>query len=76
MASRVGAIDAAVHDGQTGVLVPPRCPAAIADAVRALSADRDYRLALGYLARREAERQYDLNRCADRFVQVLEAVYA
>jgi len=56
--------------------VPPRCPAAIADAVRALSLDRDHRLALGYLARREAERQYDLNRCADRFVQVLEAVYA
>ena len=76
IASRVGAIDAAVHDGQTGVLVPPRCPAAIADAVRALSLDRDHRLALGYLARREAERQYDLNRCADRFVQVLEAVYA
>jgi len=44
--------------------------------VRALSADRDRRLALGHLARREAERRYDLNQCAGRFVEVLEAVYA
>ena len=76
VASRVGAIDAAVHDGETGVLVPPRCPAAIADAVRALSRIATIGSRLGYLARREAERHYDLNRCADRFVQVLEAVYA
>ena len=57
VASAVGGmLDTVVHD-RTGVLVPPRDPAAVADALVRLS-DRRFRLRLGAAARVRAERQY------------------
>ncbi|WP_301312476.1 glycosyltransferase [Promicromonospora umidemergens] len=57
LASAVGGmLDTVVHD-RTGLLVPPRDPAAVADALLRLS-DRRFRLRLGAAARVRAERQY------------------
>jgi glycosyltransferase involved in cell wall biosynthesis len=57
IASAVGGmLDTVVHE-RTGLLVPPRDPAAVADALLRLS-DRRFRLRLGAGARVRAERQY------------------
>jgi glycosyltransferase involved in cell wall biosynthesis len=57
IASAVGGmLDTVVHE-RTGLLVPPRDPAAVADALVRL-ADRRFRLRLGAAARVRAERRY------------------
>ncbi|MDY0110141.1 MAG: glycosyltransferase family 4 protein [Candidatus Krumholzibacteria bacterium] len=47
-----------VRDGETGLLVPPRDPQALAAAIRRLAADPDLRRALGTRARAMVEREY------------------
>lgn len=57
IASAVGGmLDTVVHE-RTGLLVPPRDPAAVADALLRLT-DRRFRLRLGAAARVRAERRY------------------
>ena len=56
VASRVGGLPEVVADGETGVLVAPEDPAALADAVGALLDDPQRRRALGARARERAER--------------------
>jgi glycosyltransferase involved in cell wall biosynthesis len=57
IASAVGGmLDTVVHE-RTGLLVPPRDPAAVADALLRLT-DSRFRLRLGAAARVRAERQY------------------
>lgn len=51
VATRVGGIPEAVTDGQTGLLVPPRDPERLADALAALAADPDRRARMGRQAR-------------------------
>jgi glycosyltransferase involved in cell wall biosynthesis len=56
--SAVGGLLDTVLPGRTGLLVPPRDPAALAAAVRELAADPDRRAAMGRAARERAVRQY------------------
>ncbi|MBO3087265.1 glycosyltransferase [Cellulomonas dongxiuzhuiae] len=56
--SAVGGLLDSVVDGVTGVLVPPRDPAALAAAVRGLLADPARRRACGAAARRRALTRY------------------
>jgi glycosyltransferase involved in cell wall biosynthesis len=51
VATAVGGIPEIVQPGLTGVLVPPNDPTALAQAIEALLADRDYRDVLGNAAR-------------------------
>ena len=70
VASAVGGqIDSVVH-GVTGVHVPPRDPAALAAALRALLADPRRRAELGAAGRRRAERRYGFDRIAAATRQV------
>lgn len=55
VASRIGQIPAVVADGETGVLVPPSDPAALAAAIDALVCDPDRARALGLAARARME---------------------
>jgi alpha-maltose-1-phosphate synthase len=52
VASRVGGIPEVVVDGQTGLLVPPDDPAALADAIHSLVRDPERSAAMGQLGRR------------------------
>jgi hypothetical protein len=70
VASRVGALAEVVLDGKTGLLVPPRDPAALAKAVRALLADPERAAALGGAARRRAEETYDPAKLAARYAEI------
>ena len=58
--------------GETGLVVPPRDPQALAQACRELLADPERRRCLGAQARRRALSEFGL----DRMVQRVEEVYA
>lgn len=58
VATDVGDVSRAVLDGVTGRVVPPRSPAALADALEPLLADRQLRLAMGRAARERVERHF------------------
>jgi glycosyltransferase involved in cell wall biosynthesis len=72
VASDVGGLPELVHDGDTGILVPPRDPGALAAAVAGLLADRGRREELGASARELVRTEYGI----DRWVERLEALYA
>jgi glycosyltransferase involved in cell wall biosynthesis len=59
LASRAGGAIDIVTDGETGVLVDPDDPAAVAAAVERLAADRDRLAAMGRAARRRYENHPD-----------------
>jgi glycosyltransferase involved in cell wall biosynthesis len=77
IASAVGGmLDTVVHE-RTGLLVPPRDPAAVADALLRLT-DRRFRLRLGAAARVRAERRYGwaavARQTADAYADVVGAL--
>jgi glycosyltransferase involved in cell wall biosynthesis len=74
--TRVGAIESAVRHGDTGLLVPPRAPRPLADAIRVVATDSGWRTTMGLLARRVVERKYDLSTCSAAFADLLAGAYA
>jgi glycosyltransferase involved in cell wall biosynthesis len=71
VASAVGGLREIVVQGETGVLVPPGDPAALAAALRELIADPARRARMGQAARRRARENYS----AAAVVPRIEAVY-
>ena len=69
VASRVGGLPALVVDEQTGLLVPPAQPAALAAALRRLALDRDEGRRLGLAAHRRAQNRHS---CETMLAQSLE----
>jgi starch synthase len=57
-ASRVGGIPEVVADGETGLLVPPDDPSALADALNTLLADPGLAAAMGEAGRRRAVAEF------------------
>ncbi|HEV2494765.1 MAG TPA: glycosyltransferase [Terriglobia bacterium] len=60
VASRVGGIPELVDDDVTGMLLPPRNAAALADALQRLSGDPALRQRLGRAARQKVVREFNL----------------
>jgi glycosyltransferase involved in cell wall biosynthesis len=71
VATNVGGIPEILADGETGILVPPEDPAALARALERLIADPGLRSRLGAAGRRRIEELYRWDRCVDR----MELVY-
>lgn len=71
VATPVGAIPDALRDGEEGLLVPPRDPAALEAALRRLVEDPEARLAMGRRARHRVEASFSLGAVTDQ----LDAVY-
>ncbi|HJW69969.1 MAG TPA: glycosyltransferase family 4 protein, partial [Candidatus Binatia bacterium] len=67
----VSGVPELVRDGETGLLVPPDAPGALADAVQRLAADAALRTRLGLAGRGLVERQHDQDRNARRVVELL-----
>lgn len=61
VASRVGGVPELVADGETGFLVPPRDPQALAAALERLVDDGELRRRLGAVGRVRAETRFGLN---------------
>ena len=72
VATAVGGQIDSVADGVTGILVPPRDPAALADALSALLADPERRDALGRAGIRRVRRLYGF----DTIAAATHAIYA
>jgi glycosyltransferase involved in cell wall biosynthesis len=62
IAARVGGLPEIVRDGQTGVLVPPRDPAALASAMQRLWREPEHTAELGAGGRQIASERFSLER--------------
>jgi D-inositol-3-phosphate glycosyltransferase len=69
VASDVGGLGENVVDGVTGLLVPPRQPRRIAEALAAILGDHDRRRAMGAAGRRRAE-EFGWERIAEQTLDV------
>jgi glycosyltransferase involved in cell wall biosynthesis len=67
----ISGIPELVRDGDTGLLVPPDDPAALADAIARLASDDALRLRLAQRGRALVERQHDQRRNARRLLDLL-----
>jgi glycosyltransferase involved in cell wall biosynthesis len=76
VATRAGGIPEAVQDGTTGLLVPPRDPRALAEAVRYLLCHPAQAQALGAAGRRRVEQYFTVERMACQTLQVYKRMLA
>jgi len=76
VSTNVGGPAETVLDGETGLLVPPRDPEALAAAVRRLLADPGLRARMGAAGRAHVLARLDVRHYAARFEEVLAAVIA
>jgi glycosyltransferase involved in cell wall biosynthesis len=76
VATRVGGNPEVVVDGETGLLVPPRDPRALADAVLRLLGDPALAGRLGEAARRRVESQFTLEQMVSRMQELYDQLLA
>jgi glycosyltransferase involved in cell wall biosynthesis len=74
VATPIGAIREAVLDGETGLLVPPRDPTALAAALERLMTDAAMRARMGEAARVHAEANFGVDRMLDAMETVFHRV--
>jgi starch synthase len=74
VASKTGGIPEVVADGETGLLVPPDDPSALADSINALTRDRDRAKAMGTAGRERARTQFDWARIAEQTAELYRSV--
>jgi glycosyltransferase involved in cell wall biosynthesis len=74
VATRVGALQEILQDGEHGFLVPPRDPVALATALRRLIEDAGLRRRIGESNARNARAQYDVTLVARQLLGILESV--
>lgn len=72
IASAVGGLPEIVAQGETGLLVPPRDPAALADAIRELIAEPARVAAMGAAGRLRALEVFGQERCTQRTAELYE----
>jgi glycosyltransferase involved in cell wall biosynthesis len=65
VATRVGGLQDLVVDGETGILVPPRDPSALRDALERLLGDPELRRRLGAAGRERARAHFSWDRVTD-----------
>ncbi|MBI5167596.1 MAG: glycosyltransferase, partial [candidate division NC10 bacterium] len=71
IATWVGGIPEAVVHGETGLLVPPKDPKALAEAIILLLSDPDLAMKMGKAGRERVIREFSL----DRMIRSIEQVY-
>jgi glycosyltransferase involved in cell wall biosynthesis len=76
VSTRVSGIPELIDDGTTGVLVPPRSPEALADALARLIADPELRQRLGEAGFVRATREFSMDAGADRLAERFAASLA
>jgi glycosyltransferase involved in cell wall biosynthesis len=72
----VGGLREAVEDGVTGRLVPPRDPAALADAIAEVLGRPDRGAAMGRAGRLKAETDFDVRACYAKVASLYEDLLA
>jgi len=75
IASRIGGLQESVVDGETGLLVPPEDPKALAAALRKLLDDPELRQRMGKAGRKRAEEVFDWDVLVrSRYLPLLEEI--
>jgi glycosyltransferase involved in cell wall biosynthesis len=74
VATRVGAIPEIVVDGETGLLVPPRDPIALAQALRHLIMNPGLACDLGRCGRQQLEQRFTVRKMVEDTVRVYQSV--
>jgi starch synthase len=74
VASKTGGIPEVVADGDTGLLVPPDDPVALAEAINSLTRDRDRAKAMGVAGRERAATEFDWAKIARQTADLYKAV--
>lgn len=70
VASRISGIPELVTDGDSGLLVEPRDPEALASALQALASDPGLRESMGHAAHERVMRDFDLSESARRLIAI------
>lgn len=73
VATDVSGIGELIRSGQTGLLVPERNPAALAEAISRLTSDRTEALRLAERGRELVRKEFDLQTIASRLIQLFAA---
>jgi glycosyltransferase involved in cell wall biosynthesis len=74
IATAVGGNLDAIVDNESGILVPPRDPSALAAAIARFASDPDIRLRYGDAARRRVEQRFALARCVEHYEKLYRAM--
>jgi glycosyltransferase involved in cell wall biosynthesis len=74
VATPVGGTPEVVADGETGLLVPPRDPTALAAALRRLVADPDLRRRLGDAGRRRVAERFTATAMEEQILEIYSEV--
>lgn len=74
--SAVGGITFTIKDGETGLLVPPRDPATLAERLAYLLARPELRRRMGHAARKRVEHEFTWATVAERTAALYESVLA
>ena len=70
----VGGNAEAVVQGETGLVIPPRDPRAISDAIVALARDPEARKRFGAAGRRRVEKEFSIDKCVKAHLDLYEAM--
>ena len=70
IATKVGAVPELVKNNETGILVPPRDPKSLAQAILKLSTDGTLRRSCGKAARAKAKKMFSLKQMARKLITV------
>jgi glycosyltransferase involved in cell wall biosynthesis len=76
IASDISAVGSAITHGETGWLVPPGDTQALAVALEKIAPRHALHEELGRHGRERVERDYEVGRCAERFYDLIQNVYA
>jgi glycosyltransferase involved in cell wall biosynthesis len=74
VATNVGGLPEVVQDGVTGILVPPKDPNALADAIVRLLRDPELRKRLGSAGRERVLSEFRTDRIVEQTLEVYESV--
>jgi glycosyltransferase involved in cell wall biosynthesis len=76
IASRIGGTDELIVDEESGLLIPPSDPSALAHAVRRVLDDGELRRRLGSAARERAHKRFSAPAVAERTTRLYEELLA
>jgi len=76
VATAIGGTDEVITTGESGLLVPPRDPVALASVIRRLRGDASLAQRLALAGRERVEREFSVEVAARRIMQIYEQVLA
>jgi glycosyltransferase involved in cell wall biosynthesis len=73
--TRFGSVEELIRDGETGLIVPPRDPQALADALERLATDPTLRRRLADAGHERVCREYDLRRTTEEYLRLFSEAH-